>query len=72
MRPPTRRTYWPTVEQLAQMGLVPCAEQPCTTWVDPANVPQHRCLAHRREQHAKRREQRFQHRARIREPQGDR
>jgi hypothetical protein len=48
--PTAPQTNWPTPEQLEQMGLVPCqADGPCTVWVDPANVPSHKCARHQQQ-----------------------
>ena len=73
MRPPTTGRPWPTPAQLQQMGLVRCKTDGCTTFVDPANVPQRQCTRHqqadrRRDQRRRwrQRDERFQHRPRVR------
>lgn len=59
---PSSATAIPTVEQMHQMGLVPCSSQPCPCWVDPANLPGRRCLAHERDERRRRQAERFKQR----------
>lgn len=40
---------WPNPAQLERMGFVRCQQDGCTVYVDPANMPGRRCLAHQRE-----------------------
>lgn len=53
MKPPQSKPLagapFPAEHQLERMGLVRCEGQPCSTWVDPVNVPERKCARHQRE-----------------------